>query len=109
MLLLRDDRVLETFQSPGDPPDWIEWIDVQNNEYEFCDEDGQRYRGTPRVRRHWRDREWELVREGAAEVGNALSLVERAVAVDARRCLFTDLQAAQRHIIHRCSGPGVEG
>jgi len=30
MLMLRDDPVIEVFDSPDNPPDWIEWIDIEN-------------------------------------------------------------------------------
>jgi hypothetical protein len=38
MILLPDDLVLETFDSPINPPNSIEWIDVANKEYAFCDD-----------------------------------------------------------------------
>ena len=28
------------FDSPDAPPNWIEWIDVENGEYRFCDDKG---------------------------------------------------------------------
>ena len=45
MLILRDDPVIEVFASPDNPPNWIEPIDIENEEYSFCDDNGQRYAG----------------------------------------------------------------
>jgi hypothetical protein len=38
MIMLRDDQVIEVFDSPDDPPSWIEAIDIENGEYQFCEE-----------------------------------------------------------------------
>src|SRR5262245_55512294 len=36
VIMLRDDPVIEVFDSPDAPPNWIEWIDIENGEYQFC-------------------------------------------------------------------------
>ena len=41
MVMLRDDQVIELFDSVDNPPDGIEGIDIENGEYQFCDERGQ--------------------------------------------------------------------
>jgi hypothetical protein len=45
MMILTDDHAIELFDSPGHPPNWIELLDVENGEYQFCDDSGQRYVG----------------------------------------------------------------
>ena len=89
MFILRDDRVIETFDSPREPPNWIEWIDVENGEYQFCDDQGQRYRGVQVTRGAFFTHDGiELVPEGIADPANAIALVEEAVAVEPDRCAF---------------------
>jgi hypothetical protein len=105
MLLLRDDRVLETFESPEQPPDWIEWIDVENEEYAFCSEDGQRYRGQlVRSAGFFKSEEWRLAPEGPADPKNAISMVDRATDIDRHRSTFPDLASLRQHLTSRCSG-----
>src|SRR4051794_39188424 len=92
MLLLRDDLVLETFDSPDDPPNWIEWIDVENHEYSFSDDRGQLYEGQL-VRRSglFKAEQWRLVPVERANISNATKLVDRAGAVDPDKCAFPDV------------------
>jgi hypothetical protein len=45
IFILRDDLVLEVFDTSDNPPNWIEPIDIENEEYSFCDDHGQRYGG----------------------------------------------------------------
>lgn len=67
--MLRDDAVIEIFDSPDRPPDWIEGVDVENGEYEFCDDRGQRYVGViTRSSSWWRQPEFELRPEGQSNV-----------------------------------------
>ena len=99
MLILRDDRVIETFDSPDAPPDWIEWIDVQNGEYLFCDERGQLYRGVLVRRGAFFTRDGiALVPEGTPDPANAIALVEEAVAIEPGSCAFGDLSSLRRYI-----------
>lgn len=99
MLILRDDLMLETFESPDNPPDWIEWIDVENNEYAFCSDSGQRYRGElVGPGGFFKSEEWRLVPDGEPALAHALGLVNRATAVDSRRCSFPDLPSLREHL-----------
>jgi type IV secretory pathway VirB4 component len=43
IMLLRDDRVIELFNLPDGMPNWVELIDIENDEYKFCSITGQRY------------------------------------------------------------------
>jgi hypothetical protein len=45
MMVLLDEPTLMLFDSPDNPPDCLESVDVINGEYRFCDDDGQRYVG----------------------------------------------------------------
>ena len=99
MLILTDDMMLETFESPDHPPNWLEWIDVANEEYSFCSDRGQRYVGQlVRSARFFRAEEWHLVAEGEPDLNNALELVDRAYDVDENRCCFPDLGTLRKHI-----------
>ena len=102
MLLLRDDLIVETFDSPDDPPDWVEWIDVENGEYRFCSETGQKYRGEL-VQRGWlfRSVKWRLIPDGKPDPRNAIAIVERAVDVDPQRSCFADLATLRQHLTKR--------
>lgn len=45
MMVLLDEPTLMLFESPDKPPDWLEAVDVLNNEYRFCDDNGQLFVG----------------------------------------------------------------
>jgi predicted GTPase len=45
IFMLRDDQVIQIFEAPSTVRDAIEAIDIENQEYQFCDENGQRYIG----------------------------------------------------------------
>ena len=65
MIMLRDDSVIEIFESPERPPNWIEGIDIENGEYQFCDHRGLRYIGViNRKFRIFRHPEFHLEPEG---------------------------------------------
>ena len=83
MLILRDDQVIETFTSPGLPPTWIETIDVENEEYEFCDTDGQRFIGKITKGKNFYSLDtFELVPDGAPNIDNLTSILDRALFVE---------------------------
>lgn len=106
MLILRDDPVLELFESPSAPPNWIEAIDIVNGEYSLCDEHGQRYVGVLSKPVGWLSPEkFELRPEGAPDISNALSLVDRAVALEPNK-YFADLSSLRQHLTLHSSGTG---
>ena len=99
MLILRDDQVIETFESADNPPSWIEWIDVKNAEYTFSDDRGQMYEGRlDHAGGLFRGEKWHLVPVGIANPNNAIALIERAVAVDPDYCASPDLESLRRRL-----------
>ena len=104
MLILRDDPVIEIFESPDNPPDWIEAIDIENNEYQFCDDDGQQYVGVITRPSSWaRLTLYELKPVGSPDLANALTLVDRAVAIEPNH-KFDDLAALRNYLLDRQTG-----
>jgi hypothetical protein len=103
VLLLRDDLIWKTFDSPERRPDWIEWIEVEKNEYAFCSDAGQRYRGELiEAGAFFHGEQWRLIPDGPPALDNALALVDRASDVDPPRCSFANL-ADLRHLTSRGS------
>ena len=101
MLMLRDEPVIEIFDSPDNPPGWIETIDIENNEYQFCDDDGRRYVGVIARPSGWfRPPLFELKPVGSPDLANALALVDRAIAIEPNR-RFDDLAALRRYLLDR--------
>ena len=98
MIMLRDDPVIEVFDSPDHPPSWIEAIDIENREYRFCDDTGQRYVGVITRPSGWfRQAEFELRPEGSADMKNLLDLLDRAKTIE-RSDRFPDLEALRQHL-----------
>ena len=96
--MLRDDPVIEVFDSPDHPPSWIEGFDIENGEYQFCDERGQRYVGVVTRSSSWRRQpEFVLRPEGAPELENVLDLIRRAEAIEPNN-QFPDLEALRQHL-----------
>src|SRR5687767_13985867 len=95
MLILRDDLVLETFKSPDQPPDWIEWIDIENEEYQFCDDSGQRYRGRVTSDLSW----WRIEPIATPDRQLALALIDRDV--DIERSAFPNLASVRAQATSR--------
>jgi hypothetical protein len=104
MFILRDDPVIEIFDSPDKPPDWIEAIDIENNEYQFCDDDGQQYVGVITRPSSWfRLPLYELKPVGSPDLANALTLFDRAVAIKPDQ-MFDDLAALRSYLLDRQRG-----
>ena|SRR5437773_7113386 len=101
MIMLRDDPVIEVFDSPENPPSWIEGIDVENGEYQFCDDRGQRYVGVIRRASTWRRQpEFVLRPEGTPELTNVLDLIQRAEMIEPNE-RFPDLESLRKHLTNR--------
>jgi hypothetical protein len=99
--MLRDDPVIELFDSPDAPPDWIEWIDIENGEYRFCDEQGQRYVGVVTHPKGWFKQPTFCLRpEGTASLKNVLDLAEQAEAIKPND-RFPDLEALRKYLKSR--------
>ena len=103
--MLRDDQVIEVFDSADTPPSWIEGVDVANGEYEFCDDQGQRYVGVVTQGSTWRKQpEFVLRPEGMPELKNALDLINRAQDIESND-RFRDLQSLREHLTSARSEP----
>jgi len=101
MVILRDDLVIEIFASPDNPPDWIEAIDIENEEYAFCDDDGQRYAGIITQPAGWfLPAAFVLQPVGAPDMANAIGLVDRAVAINPND-EFPDLASLRSYLVNR--------
>jgi hypothetical protein len=101
MITLRDDAVIEVFDSPDHPPSWIEGVDVENGEYQFCDEHGQRYVGVVTRPSTWRKQpEFVLRPEGVPDLNNALALIDRAQVIEPNH-QFPDLETLRKHLTSR--------
>ena len=101
MLMLRDDPVIELFDSPDVPPNWIEAIDIENKEYQFCDEHGQKYIGViTRPASLFREASFELRPEGAPELKNVLLLIEEAELLEPNE-RFASLVALRQYLLCR--------
>jgi hypothetical protein len=99
MLMLRDDHVIEIFESAPTVRDGIEVIDIENQEYQFCDQDGQRYVGVVVKKGRWlKSSNFELRPEGAADIANALRLLDSAVGLETNK-RFTDLEAVRAYLL----------
>lgn len=101
MIMLRDDPVIELFDTPENPPSWIEGIDIVNDEYEFCDERGQRYVGVVTRPSSWlRQPEFGLRPEGPPDLKNVLDLIDRVAAIE-HNDRFPDLETLRKHLASR--------
>ena len=108
MIILRDDPVIEVFESPLTPPDWIEGIDIENGEYQFCSDTGQRYVGEiTKPSGFFRQAEWCLRPEGEPGIMNALALIDAAQEIEPND-RFPDLESLRRHTTKQCTlSPGA--
>jgi hypothetical protein len=98
ILMLRDDNVIELFESPNDPPRRLEAIDIENEEYRFCDDTGQRYRGVITRKIGVFSRGAFVLRpEGPPELKNAIELIDQAVGLEANNW-YEDLVSLRRHL-----------
>ena len=104
MMILRDDPVIELFESPDAPPRWIEAIDIANNEYRFCDDLGQRYVGVVKQPTRWyRLPTYELQPLGTPDMAHALALLDRATMIE-RNQRFADLAGLRTYLLEHNQG-----
>jgi len=96
MMVLLDDGGLRIFDSPDHPPDWIEAIDVENGEYQFCDDKGQRYVGV--ITKPTRNCSGFILQpDGTADPVNCRQLLDAAVYVEPNP-KFPDLETLRKHV-----------
>ena len=99
ILVLRDDNIIELFESTDDPPGRLEAIDVENGEYRFCDEAGQCYRGViTREIGVFSAGAFRLEPEGRPELKNVLEILNQAVGLEVNKW-HADLESLRRHLI----------
>jgi len=94
--------MIEVFRSADAPPSWIEAIDIENGEYRFCDERGQRYKGTITHPPGWfKAAEFRLLPEGSPSLNNALELIDGAQGIEPND-QFPNLESLRRYLT-KCS------
>jgi hypothetical protein len=99
MLMLTDDRMIRIFVSPPTQKDRIEFIDVMNQEYQFCDQNGQRYVGVVTEKPGWfRSGDFELRPEGTPDIRNAMRLLDSAVSLESNET-FPSLEALRAYLL----------
>jgi hypothetical protein len=100
ILMLRDDQVIQIFDFPPTVRDGIEAIDIENHEYQFCDQNGQRYVGVITEKIGWfRSGNFELRPEGTPDIKNALLLIDSATALEPNE-KFPDLDALRAFLLN---------
>ena len=78
-LVLDIDGCLNIFESVDAAQEHLEAIDIENNEYEFCDESGQPYAGELIPSRGMFSGDgFRIVQRGSADSGLPLSFINRA-------------------------------
>jgi hypothetical protein len=98
MIVLRDDRVIEVFDSPEAPPNWIEWTDIENGAYRFCDEKGQRYVGVVIHSKGWfKQPTFTLRPEDTPNPKNVLDLIDKAELLESN-VHFPNLASLPQHV-----------
>ena len=96
MIILKDDRVIEIFESPENPPDWIEGIDIENHEYQFCSDSGQIYIGhIVKPSGIFSEAIWRLKPEGKPDMKNLDSLINEAEMIEPND-KFADLEELKK-------------
>jgi hypothetical protein len=100
IIMLRDDQVIKIFESPPTVRDGIEAIDIENQEYQFCDQNGQRYVGVITEKIGWfRSGNFELRPEGTPDIKNALRLLDSATALEPNE-KFPDLDTLRAFLLN---------
>ena len=97
MIILRDDRVIEIFDSPNSPPDWIEGMDIENQEYQFCDDIGQIYVGQiSKSSSSLRQASWSLQPFGDPDIRNLKELINKAEVIEPND-QFPNIETLKNH------------
>jgi hypothetical protein len=98
IMVLLDEPTIILFDSPDNPPDCLEAVDVMNGEYSFCDDDGQRYVGvvTRSVGGSY-PVEYRLRPDGEPDLALAKNLAETAVML-VPNPWYADLESLRRHL-----------
>jgi hypothetical protein len=101
LLLLLDEPTLMLFESPDKLPDWLESVDLLNNEYRFCDDNGQLFVGMNARQGGWfRAPEYVLRAQENPAIANALKLVDQAVMIIPNPW-FADVASLRCYLVDR--------
>ena len=100
MLVLRDDPIIEVFDDPTSPPNWIEAIDIKNKVYQFCSDKGQRYVGKIiQPSGIFKPAKFVLQPEGPIDINNTLDLLNKAEGIEPNKRFLT-LEALRIFILN---------
>ena len=103
LVLEKDDGRLMTFPSGYEAEGYCELIDVENGEYEFCDDDGQIYlHAVTKKSAFFSSGDYILAPVGTSDVQNALRLIGNARCFDDRGCDLGSIDGLKAHILKRC-------
>jgi hypothetical protein len=101
----KDDGSLMAFPSIDGAKAQCELIDVQNAEYEFCDDEGQRYSHAVRKSRVvfglFSSETFILVPEGVPEIQNVVRLIDKARHFDGKRCGIGSIDELKAQVLRR--------
>jgi hypothetical protein len=97
--LEKDDGSLFVFASISEAQTWFEAIDVENGEYEFCDDAGQRFVGEiVSPVRMFRAGSYTLKPDGVADRAVVASLLSRARSLERSYAGIKRLEDLQRYV-----------
>jgi len=98
--MLDDERAIHVFDSPEDAMSWVEPIDIENQEYRFCDEAGQIYEGIVDKPNRFTLGDCTLRTVGAPNTQNAVELIDAAISIEPND-KFSNIESLRRHITSR--------
>jgi hypothetical protein len=101
----KDDGGLIAFPSADGAEGWCELSDVQNGEYEFCDDEGQRYGFAVTKSKVLfgliSSETFILVPEGAAHTQNVMRLIDKARYFEGKRCDIGSVDELKSQVLKR--------
>jgi hypothetical protein len=101
----KDDKSLMAFPSIDGVKGQCELIDVQNGEYEFCDDEGQRYSHAVKKSKVvfglFSSETFVLVPHDVPEIQNVLQLIDKTLYFDGKRCGIGSVDELKAQILKR--------
>ena len=105
LVLEKDDGRLMTFPSGNEAEGYCELIDVENGEYEFCDDEGQisMHAVTRRLSFFalFSSKDYILAPVGTPDIQNALRLIGSARCFDDKGCGLGSIDELKAHVLRR--------
>lgn len=104
LVFAKAERSLTTFPSDYEVKGQCEAIDVENGEYEFCDDEGQIYTHVivkKPVLLFFAAESFDLVPAGSPDVQNASRLIDEARTFEGGRCGLVSVDELKMHILKR--------